>query len=191
MRDGHSVRFEQVVGRHFVGDAVRHDDLRFSLAPRVEGQDLSVHLDVDVPGGTPPRQASHPGDPPPDHPLDPGREPRLLVHETSRLIGPIEEGHGRRPKNIVWITGATSGIGEALAGTARGRTPRSSASRDGRIPTSRPCTSTSRTWRRGTRSAHTSPNGSRPSAASARCSSTTRCTTGAAGTWVKAITRPT
>ena len=86
VRDRDAVRLEQVVGRHLVGDAVRHHDLRLALTARVEGQDASVDLDVDVPRRSPPRQARHPGDPPADHPLDPGREPRLLVHETSRLI---------------------------------------------------------------------------------------------------------
>ena len=86
VRNRNAVRFEQVVGRHLVGDPVRHDDLQLALATRVEWQDPPVHLDVDVPGGTPPRQASHPGDPSPDLAFDPGREPRLLVHETFRLF---------------------------------------------------------------------------------------------------------
>ena len=63
-----------------------------SRSPRAwSGRHPSVDLDVDVPGGAPPRQAGHPGDAPPDHPLDPGREARLLVHETSRLIRGDEE----------------------------------------------------------------------------------------------------
>ena len=76
MGDGHTVRLEQVVGRDLVGDPVRHHDPRLPLAPRVEGQQLSVALDVDVPGGPPPRQTGRRDDPPPDDSLDPLLEPR-------------------------------------------------------------------------------------------------------------------
>ena len=75
---------------------------------------------------------------------------------------------------------------------ARGPTPRSSACRVASTPTSRRSGSTSPTWTRGTRSASTSPSGWRRSAASGRCSSTTRSTTGAAvRTWAKATRRTT
>ena len=72
---------------------------------------------------------------------------------------------------------------------APGPTPRSSASRDASTPTSRRSPSTSPTWTRGMQSVSTSRRGSRRSGGSAPCSSTTPCTTGGAGSWVRGTTR--
>ena len=87
---------------------------------------------------------------------------------------------GERPRTSCGSRARRRASARRWPGPARGPTPRSSASRAASTPTSRPCPSTSPTWTRGTRSASTSPSGWRRSGASARCSSTTRCTTGAA-----------
>ena len=79
VRDRHAVRLEQVVGRHLVGDPVRHHDPGFSLPPCVERQHPTAHLDVDVPRRPPAREAGHADDPPSDRALDPRAPSRVVL----------------------------------------------------------------------------------------------------------------
>jgi len=75
---GEPVRLQEVVHRDFVGDARRHRDARFALASRVQWQQTTVDLDVDVPRRAPPRHAIDPRHASAHCALDPGREPRAF-----------------------------------------------------------------------------------------------------------------